>query len=93
MRGVVMRTVNTSRNTIAIARGQRAHVLFKFKEADYRTVTADAENLFRHCGGGEESTGWDAQRGCRWKLRKTLDRFLGYPVQVVDLTEHYPKRK
>ncbi len=82
-----------NRNTIAIARGQRAHVLFKFKEADYRTVTADAENLFRYCGGDEESTGWDAQRGCRWKLRKTLDRFLGYPVQVVELTEHYPKRK
>ena len=43
--------------------------------------------------GGGESTGWDAQRGCRRKLRKTLDRFLGYPVQVVELTEHYPKRK
>lgn len=31
-----------NRTTIVIARRQRAHVLFKFKEAEYRTVTADA---------------------------------------------------
>ncbi len=79
--------------TIAIALGQGAQVLFKFKDADYRTVTADAENLFHHFGGEEEQTGWDAERGCRWKLRKTLDRFADYPVQVVQLTETYPKRK
>jgi hypothetical protein len=80
-------------NTIAIARRQGAQVLFKFKDADYRTVTADADNLFRHFGGDEEQTGWDAERECRWTLRKTLDRFLGYPVQVVKLIETYPKRK
>ena len=79
--------------TIAIALGQKAHVLFKFKDADYRTVTADASNLFQHFGGDEEAGGWDAERGCRWKLRKTLDRFAGYPVQVVELIETYPKRK
>lgn len=82
-----------NRNTIAIARGQQAHVLFKFKQAEYRTVTADAQNLFQHYGGDEELSGWDSQRGCRWKLRKTLDSFAGYPVQVVKLTEFYPKRK
>jgi hypothetical protein len=82
-----------NRNTIKIAREQKAHVLFKFKEADYRTVTADARNLFQHFGGDEEATGWDEQRGCRWCVRKTLDDFNGYPVQVVELTEHYPKRK
>ena len=82
-----------NRNTIAIARGQMAHVLFKFKDADYRTVTADAANLFQHFGGDEELSGWDSQRGCRWKLRKTIDRFANYPVQVVQLTETYPKRK
>lgn len=80
-------------NTIAIARRQGSQVLFKFKDADYRTVTADADNLFRHFGGDEEQTGWDAERECRWRLRKTLDRFLGYPVQVVQLIETYPKRK
>ncbi len=80
-------------NTIAIARRQGAQVLFKFKDADYRTVTADADNLFRHFGGDEEQTGWDAERQCRWTLRKTLDRFLGYPVQVVKLIETFPKRK
>jgi hypothetical protein len=80
-------------NTIAVARGQRAHVLFKFKDADYRTVTADACILFQHFGGDQELSGWDAERGCRWKLRQTLDRFAEYPVQVVQLTETYPKRK
>ncbi len=80
-------------NTIAIARRQRAHVLFKFKDADFRTVTADASNLFQYFGGDEELSGWDSQRGCRWKLRKTVDRFASYPVQVVELTETYPKRK
>jgi len=80
-----------NRNTIAIARGQQAHVVFKFKDADYRTVTADASNLFQHFGGDEELSGWDSERGCRWKLRKTLDRFAHYPVQVVHLIETYPK--
>ena len=80
-------------NTIAIARRLRSQVLFKFKDADYRAVTADAANLFQYFGGDEELTGWDAQRQCRWKLRKTLDRFAQYPVQVVQLTETYLKRK
>lgn len=79
-------------NTIKIAREQKAHVLFKFKQADFRSVTADAQNLFQHFGGDEEATGWDEQRGCRWRMRKTLDDFGGYPVQVAELTEHYPKR-
>jgi IS4 transposase len=80
-------------NTIKIAREQKAHVLFKFKEADFRSVTADAQNLFQHFGGDEEATGWDEQRGCRWSVRKTSDDFGGYPVQVAELAEHYPKRK
>jgi hypothetical protein len=82
-----------NKNTIAIAFRQKTQVLFKFKDADYRTVTADADNLFQHFGGDEEASGWDAERGCRWKLRKTLDRFADYPVQVVELIETYPKRK
>ena len=82
-----------NRNTIAIARRQRAHALFKFKDADYRSVTADAANLFQYFGGEEELSGWDGDRGCHWRLRKTLDRFAEYPVQVVELTETYPKRR
>jgi hypothetical protein len=82
-----------NRNTIRIATLQGAQVLFKFKKADLRTVTKDAQNLFEHFGGDEEATGWDSERQCQWKVRKTLDSFGGYPVQVVQLTEHYPKRK
>jgi hypothetical protein len=43
-----------NRTTIAIARAQKAHVLFKFKAADYRTVSKDAHNLFEHFGADEE---------------------------------------
>jgi len=82
-----------TKTTIAIARRQHAHLLFKFKNADYRSVTADASNLFQHFGGDEELRGWDRDRGCRWRVRKTLDSYAGYPVQVVELTETYPKRK
>ena len=80
-------------NTVRIAREQRAHVLFKFKQAEFRTVSRDAQNLFEHFGGDEEQQGWDGQRMCSWKVRKTLDRFGGYPVQVVELLEYYPKAK
>jgi len=48
---------------------------------------------FNTSAATKEASGWDAERGCRWKLRKTLDRFAGYPVQVVELIETYPKRK
>jgi len=79
--------------TIRIAREQQTHVLFKFKEAEYRVVTMDAQNLFEHFGGDEEKSGWDIERQCQWKVRKTVDSFAGYAVQVVELTEFYPKRK
>ncbi len=79
--------------TIRIARQQKAHVLFKFKDADYRSVTAEAQNLFQHFGGDQQASGWDEQRQCRWSVHKTLDCFGGFPVQVVQLREYYPKRK
>ena len=80
-------------NTIKIARAHKAHVLFKFKEPDFREVTKDAQTLFQHFGGDEEQRGWDHARQCRWKVRQTLDSFAGYPVQVMQLKEYYPKRK
>jgi hypothetical protein len=80
-------------NTIKLARSQKAHLLFKFQEADFRQVTQDAQNLFQYFGADEEQSGWDRERQCRWKVRKTLDAFAGYPVQVVELKEYYPKRK
>jgi len=80
-------------NTIRIAVRQGAQLLFKFRNADLRVVTKDAENLFRHFGGDEEARGWDRSRQCRWTVRKTVDRFGGYPVQVIHLKEYYPKRK
>ena len=82
-----------NKETIRIARGQEAHILFKFKKAELREVTQDAQNLFEHFGGDEEKSGWDNERQCSWKVRKTLDSFAGYPVQVVELAEFYPKRK
>jgi len=80
-------------NTIRLALREGAQVLFKFQKAELRTVTMDAQNLFAHFGGDEEAAGWDSGRQCQWKVRKTLDAFEGIPVQVVELTEYYPKRK
>jgi hypothetical protein len=80
-------------NTIKLARAGKAHVLFKFKDPEFREVTKDASNLFQHFGGDQQQSGWDPLRQCRWRIRKTLDRFAGYPVQVLQLTEYYPKRK
>ena len=82
-----------NQGTIKIARGQQSHVLFKFKKAELREVTKDAQNLFEHFGGDEEDSGWDIERECQWTMRKTVDRFGGYRVQVVELREVYPKRK
>jgi hypothetical protein len=79
-------------NTVRLARRCGATVLFKFRDADYRAVTKDAQNLFSHFGGDEEAEDRDRARECRWKARKTLDTFGGYPVQVVEVSEHYPKR-
>ena len=79
--------------TIKIARAQKAHVLFKFKDPEFREVTKDAQNLFDHFGGDQEQSGWDSQRQCHWRVRQTTDSFQGYPVQVVQLTESFPKRK
>jgi hypothetical protein len=80
-------------NTIRRAKRCGSAVLFKFKNADFRTVTKDAQNLFEHFGGDEEAEGRDPARQCRWKARKTQDTFGGFRVQVVQVTEYYPKRK
>jgi len=80
-------------NTIRLIRKQKAHVLFKVKDAEFRTVTTDAHNLFRHYGGDEEDSGNDEQRHCRWKALKTIDSFRGYRVAVLQILEHYPKRR
>jgi hypothetical protein len=80
-------------NTIEIAQAQSAQVLFKVKKPESRTVTADAQNLFQHFGGDQEYSGFDHERQCRWRLLMTVDSFYGYPVQVAELREFYPKRK
>jgi hypothetical protein len=80
-------------NTIRLIRKQKAHVLFKVKDAEFRTVTADADNLFRHYGGDKEQTGSDPLRHCRWKALLTQDTFAGSPVAVLHVIEHYPKRR
>jgi hypothetical protein len=80
-------------NSIKLARAGKAHALFKFKDPEFREVTKDAANLFQHFGGDETDSGWDTGRQCRWEIRKTIENFAGYPVQVVELKEYYPKRK
>jgi hypothetical protein len=69
-----------------------AHLLIKIKDSEYRVVTKDASNLFTHFGGDNEAHGFDSLRLCLWQARQTLSSFAGFPVQVVELTETYPKR-
>ena len=69
-------------------------MLFKFKDADYRTVTADAPNLFQHFGGDEELT----RLGCPTRLPLEAPQDprplrLAIRCRWCKLTEHYPKRK
>jgi hypothetical protein len=80
------------KTTFQWVRKQDAHILVKVKDAEYRTVTRDAENLFQHFGGDREDQGFDNQRLCSWKIQQTTDSFTGYPVQVIHLVEDYPKR-
>lgn len=72
-------------------RSLAAHLLIKIKDSEYRVVTKDASNLFTHFGGDKEAQGFDSLRLCRWQARQTLSCFAGFPVQVVELTETYPK--
>jgi len=81
-----------TRPVFRLLRRLGAHLLIKLKEADYRQVTQDAANLFRHFGGDREATGFDHQRLCSWRIRQTTASFAGFPLQVVHLQESYPKR-
>lgn len=70
-----------------------AHLLIKIKDSEFRVVTRDASNLFAHFGGDNEAQDFDSRRLCRWTARQTTDIFAGFPVQVVQLTETYLKRR
>lgn len=72
-------------------RSLAAHLLIKIKDSEYRVVTKDASNLFTHFGGDNEARGFDSLRLCLWQARQTISSFAGFPVQVVELTETYPK--
>jgi IS4 transposase len=76
-----------------LLRREKAHLLIKLKDAEYRQVTQDAANLFQHFGGDQEARGVDPQRLCSWTARQTLAAFAGFPVQVVHLQEFYLKRR
>lgn len=81
-----------NKNTFKLIRHQNAHLLIKVKDAEYREVTKDAQNLFEHFGGDLELKGFDTQRLCHLHIKQTTDVFAGHPVQVIQLTEFYPKR-
>ena len=70
----------------------KAHLLIKLKDAEYREVTKDAQNLFDHFGGDRQQKGFDSQRWCHWSMQQTVGQFAGQTVQIVHLHEYYPKR-
>jgi hypothetical protein len=81
------------KTTFKLIRKQKAHLLIKIKDAQFREVTRDAQNLFQHFGGDTEDHGFDEQRWCFWKIQQTTDIFATHPVQIIHLTEFYPKAK
>lgn len=73
-----------------------AHLLIKCKDPEFRDVLTDARQLFENASSSIEpvasTSGFDRQRWCSWSAEKTSGEFAGFPVQVVRLQEHYPKR-
>ena len=73
-----------------------AHLLIKCKDPEFRDVLTDARGLFENASSSIEpiasDTGFDRERWCSWTAEKTSGEFAGFPVQVVRLQEHYPKR-
>ena len=69
-----------------------ADVLIKLKDAEYREITKDAQNLLDNFGGDRSADGFDSHRMCHWSMQQTTDQFAGRRVQIVHLHEYYPKR-
>jgi len=73
-----------------------AHLLIKCKDPEFRDVLTDARQLFENTSSSIEpiasTSGFDTNRWCSWTVEKTSGEFAGFPVQVVRLQEHYPKR-
>lgn|GEM_PF-1958683 len=82
-----------NKTTFHLVRNQGAHLLIKVEKPDFREVLCDAQNLFQHFGGDIEEQGYDSQRLCSWSIQQTTGSFAGHPVQVIRLSEYYPKRK
>ena len=74
----------------------QAHLLIKCKDPEFREVLYDAASLFDNQSPSVErissSSDFDEQRWCSWTVERTSGEFANFPVQVVRLTEHYPKR-
>jgi hypothetical protein len=82
-----------NKTTFNVVRNQGAHLLIKVEKPDFREVLCDARNLFQHFGGDIEQQGYDSQRICSWRIQQTTGSFAGHPVQVIHLSEFYPKRR
>ena len=73
-----------------------AHLLIKCRDPEFREVLYDAAALFDNQSPSIEridsDTDFDQQRWCSWTIERTSGEFADFPVQVVRLREHYPKR-
>jgi hypothetical protein len=74
----------------------QAHLLIKCKNPEFRDVLKDARALFNNASVAVEpiatAKGFDPHRWCSWTVQKTSGEFAGFPVLLVRLEEHYPKR-
>lgn len=84
-------------NTFRRVRQSGAHVVLKAANSDFREVLSDANALFHGENPAVDTvpvdSGFDSERQCHWQMKRTSGRFAGFPVQVLWLHEHYPKRR
>lgn len=85
-------------NTFETVRSHDAHLLVKCGDnPEFRDILRDAQALFTHASKDveaiEEDSGYDDERQCRWKMKKTSGEFATYPVHIFFLQEDFPKRK
>jgi hypothetical protein len=80
------------RHVFRAAQESGMQVLVKFRDAEYREVSKQAAQDFRHFGGEREAAGYDSQRLCSYTVRVTESEYYGIPVLIAEVDEVYSKR-
>lgn len=86
-----------TKETFRLIRRRGAHLVVKASNSEFRDTLRDAAALFAGANASVEeiphAEGFDSERQCSWQIRETSGRFAGFPIRVLRLHEHYPKRR